>query len=98
AADPRLNHFFCYELHVTISPGDQWKQLDLNLTHVQGQIYFPPAHDSRFAQPALWNQYPYLQFDPFINGANSASPQVLGRADPAGPPGTEIFSSTGFNI
>src|SRR5262245_15097170 len=66
AADPMLNNFRSFDLHITISPDDSWASGDLNIKLTNGQIYSPPQFASMIQQKSLWNAFPNVAYDTFV--------------------------------
>src|SRR5206468_1989950 len=73
AADPALADYRCFDLRLTITPGDKWAGCDMRANLTSGDFYNVP-YPINAPIPALWPAYPHFEFDTFVSGYNFESP------------------------
>src|SRR4051794_9846886 len=103
ASDAGLVDAHTYELRVSVPAGDDWSSGDLLATAGGfgggGPITFynNPTGGNQ-PNSALWPFLPATEFDTFVTGPNFGSVTVLGRFNPPGGAGTEVFGPNETNV
>jgi len=98
AGDPTLATAHSYDIRVTVPANDDWSSGDLLATTANGATFYNNATFGNQPNSALWPFLPAGEFDTFVTGPNFGSVTVLGRFNPPGGAGTEVFGPTETNV
>jgi hypothetical protein len=94
-----LDNYVTQDLLITTTTGDNWGTAQLLTTLTAGSIYQNPNGSDFVPNPALFPNFPKLQFDSYLD-ANGVQPIIIGAAvnlDPSPIPVQE-FSTSKINV
>jgi len=81
-----------------VPANDDWSSGDLLANTANGATFYNNATGGNQPNSALWPFLPAAEFDTFVTGPNFGSVTVLGRFNPPGGAGTEVFGPAETNV